>query len=36
MAAQRVVELGARAGLDKALAIAREEHAPLTTEQPEK
>jgi NAD(P)-dependent dehydrogenase (short-subunit alcohol dehydrogenase family) len=35
MAAQRVVELVARRGLDEALEIARREHAPLTTEQPE-
>jgi NAD(P)-dependent dehydrogenase (short-subunit alcohol dehydrogenase family) len=34
MAAQRIVELGARRGLDAALEIARREHAPLTTEQP--
>jgi hypothetical protein len=34
MLAQRIVELGARRGLDAALEIAREEHAPLTTEQP--
>jgi NAD(P)-dependent dehydrogenase (short-subunit alcohol dehydrogenase family) len=32
--AQRIVELGARRGLDTALEIAREEHAPLTTVQP--
>jgi NAD(P)-dependent dehydrogenase (short-subunit alcohol dehydrogenase family) len=35
-AAQRVVDLGARGGLDKALAIAREEHAPVTTKQPDR
>jgi NAD(P)-dependent dehydrogenase (short-subunit alcohol dehydrogenase family) len=34
MLAQRIAELGARRGLDAALEIAREEHAPLTTEQP--
>jgi hypothetical protein len=34
MAAQRIVELGARRGLDEALEIARREDAPLTTEQP--
>jgi NAD(P)-dependent dehydrogenase (short-subunit alcohol dehydrogenase family) len=34
MAAQRIVELGARRGLDAALEIARREDAPLTTEQP--
>jgi NAD(P)-dependent dehydrogenase (short-subunit alcohol dehydrogenase family)/alkylhydroperoxidase family enzyme len=32
--AQRVVDVGARRGLNKALAIAREEHAPLTTPLP--
>ena len=36
MFAQRIVELGARRGLDAAVEIAREEHAPLTTELPEK
>jgi NAD(P)-dependent dehydrogenase (short-subunit alcohol dehydrogenase family) len=36
MAAQRVVELVARRGLDEALEIARREHAPLTTELPER
>ena len=34
MFAQKIVELGARRGLDPALEIARREHAPLTTEQP--
>jgi NAD(P)-dependent dehydrogenase (short-subunit alcohol dehydrogenase family) len=34
MLAQRIVELGARRGLDAALEIARQEHAPLTTQQP--
>ena len=34
MAAQRIVELAARRGLDAALEVARQEHAPLTTEQP--
>jgi NAD(P)-dependent dehydrogenase (short-subunit alcohol dehydrogenase family) len=34
MLAQRIVELGARRGLDEALEIARREHAPLTTELP--
>jgi NAD(P)-dependent dehydrogenase (short-subunit alcohol dehydrogenase family) len=34
MFAQRLVELGARRGLDAALEIARAEHAPLTTQQP--
>jgi NAD(P)-dependent dehydrogenase (short-subunit alcohol dehydrogenase family) len=34
MFAQRIVELGARRGLDAALEIARQEHASLTTEQP--
>jgi NAD(P)-dependent dehydrogenase (short-subunit alcohol dehydrogenase family) len=33
MLAQRVVDIGARRGLRKALAIAREEDAPLTTPQ---
>jgi NAD(P)-dependent dehydrogenase (short-subunit alcohol dehydrogenase family) len=33
---QRVVELGARPGLDKTLEIARAEQAPLTTRQPER
>ena len=33
---QRVVELGARPGLDKTLEIARAEKAPLTTRQPER
>jgi NAD(P)-dependent dehydrogenase (short-subunit alcohol dehydrogenase family) len=36
MFAQRIVELGARRGLDDALEIARREHAPLTTELPER
>jgi NAD(P)-dependent dehydrogenase (short-subunit alcohol dehydrogenase family) len=36
MLAQRIVELGARPGLDRALETARGEHAPLTTEQPER
>ncbi|HEU4727094.1 MAG TPA: SDR family NAD(P)-dependent oxidoreductase [Kofleriaceae bacterium] len=31
---QRLVDLGMRRNLDRALAIAREEHAPLTTAQP--
>jgi NAD(P)-dependent dehydrogenase (short-subunit alcohol dehydrogenase family) len=31
MLAQRLVDVGARRGLDDALVIAREEHAPLTT-----
>jgi hypothetical protein len=34
MFAQKIVELGARRGLDPALEIARREHAPRTTEQP--
>jgi NAD(P)-dependent dehydrogenase (short-subunit alcohol dehydrogenase family) len=34
MFAQRVVDRAARRGLEEALAIAREEHAPLTTELP--
>ena len=34
MLAQRIVEVGARRGLDDALEIARREHAPLTTKQP--
>jgi len=34
MLAQRVVDRAARRGLEDALAIAREEHAPLTTELP--
>jgi NAD(P)-dependent dehydrogenase (short-subunit alcohol dehydrogenase family)/alkylhydroperoxidase family enzyme len=34
MLAQRLVELGARPNLERALAIAREEHAPLTTPLP--
>ena len=34
MFVQRLVELGARQGLDAALEIARKEHAPLTTELP--
>jgi NAD(P)-dependent dehydrogenase (short-subunit alcohol dehydrogenase family) len=34
MLVQRIVELGARRGLDAALEIARREHAPLTTQQP--
>lgn len=36
MLAQRIVELGARRGLDPALEIARQEHAPLTTDLPER
>ena len=36
MAAQRVVELATRRGLDETLRIAREEHAPLTTELPDR
>jgi NAD(P)-dependent dehydrogenase (short-subunit alcohol dehydrogenase family) len=35
MLAQRLVDVGARRGLDAALEIARVEHAPLTTSQPE-
>ena len=31
MLVQRLLDVGARRGLDEALAIAREEHAPLTT-----
>lgn len=34
MGVQRLVDLGARRGLAETLAIARSEHAPLTTEQP--
>jgi NAD(P)-dependent dehydrogenase (short-subunit alcohol dehydrogenase family) len=34
MLAQRLVDLGSRRGLDAALQVAREEHAPLTTPQP--
>jgi hypothetical protein len=34
MLAQRVVDRAARRGLEDALAIAREEQAPLTTELP--
>lgn len=34
MLAQRVIDVGARRNLRKALAIAREEQAPFTTEQP--
>ncbi len=34
MAAQRVVDLVARRGLNRVLDIARDEHAPLTTPQP--
>ena len=34
MFAQRVVDRAARRGLEDALAIAREEHAPLTTDLP--
>jgi NAD(P)-dependent dehydrogenase (short-subunit alcohol dehydrogenase family) len=34
MLLQRVIERASRRGLEDALAIAREEHAPLTTEQP--
>ena len=33
--AQRIVDLGSRRGLPETLAIARAEHAPLTTPQPE-
>jgi NAD(P)-dependent dehydrogenase (short-subunit alcohol dehydrogenase family) len=36
MLAQRVVDRAARSGLDRALAIARTENAPLTTELPER
>jgi NAD(P)-dependent dehydrogenase (short-subunit alcohol dehydrogenase family) len=36
MLAQRIVELGARPGLNRALEIARGENAPLTTEQPDR
>jgi NAD(P)-dependent dehydrogenase (short-subunit alcohol dehydrogenase family)/alkylhydroperoxidase family enzyme len=36
MIAQRVVDAVGAPGLDKALEIARSEHAPLTTEQPER
>jgi NAD(P)-dependent dehydrogenase (short-subunit alcohol dehydrogenase family) len=35
MFAQRLVELGSRRGLDAALEVARDEHAPLTTALPE-
>jgi NAD(P)-dependent dehydrogenase (short-subunit alcohol dehydrogenase family) len=35
MGVQRLVDVVARRGLDKAIQIAREEHAPLTTELPE-
>jgi NAD(P)-dependent dehydrogenase (short-subunit alcohol dehydrogenase family) len=35
MLVQPVVDLGARRGLEDALAVAREEHAPLTTPQPD-
>jgi len=35
MFAQRLVELGSRRGLDGALEVARQEHAPLTTQLPE-
>ena len=34
MVAQRVIDLVARRGLDRVLEIARDEHAPLTTELP--
>ncbi len=34
MGAQRLIDLGARRGLDEVLAIAREENAPLTTTLP--
>jgi NAD(P)-dependent dehydrogenase (short-subunit alcohol dehydrogenase family) len=36
MALQPLVDRGAQRGLQNALAIAREEHAPFTTEQPER
>jgi NAD(P)-dependent dehydrogenase (short-subunit alcohol dehydrogenase family) len=36
MVVQRVIDRAARGGLDQALAIARTEHAPLTTELPER
>ena len=35
MLAQRVVDVAAQRGLGEALRIARDEHAPLTTQQPE-
>jgi NAD(P)-dependent dehydrogenase (short-subunit alcohol dehydrogenase family) len=35
MALQPLLELGGRRGLEEALALAREEHAPLTTPQPD-
>ncbi len=35
MALQPLVDLGGRRGLEEALALAREEHAPLTTPQPD-
>jgi NAD(P)-dependent dehydrogenase (short-subunit alcohol dehydrogenase family) len=35
MLLQPILDLGARRGLDEALATAREEHAPLTTPQPD-
>jgi NAD(P)-dependent dehydrogenase (short-subunit alcohol dehydrogenase family) len=35
MALQPLVDLGGRRGLDEALTLAREEHAPLTTPQPD-
>jgi NAD(P)-dependent dehydrogenase (short-subunit alcohol dehydrogenase family) len=34
MIAQRLVDVGARSGLDRALEVARDENAPLTTELP--
>jgi NAD(P)-dependent dehydrogenase (short-subunit alcohol dehydrogenase family) len=34
MLAQRFVDVGSRRGLEEALAVAREEHAPLSTAQP--
>jgi NAD(P)-dependent dehydrogenase (short-subunit alcohol dehydrogenase family) len=34
MLAQRLVDIGSRRGLEEALAVAREEHAPLSTAQP--
>ncbi len=34
MVAQRIIDVGARRGLDRALQVAREENAPLTTELP--
>src|SRR5207302_3651062 len=35
MLVQRLIDVGARRGLDRALELAREEHAPLTTSQVE-